>query len=295
MLRILLIGCVKSSELFLKRLIEEKANVVGVMTKSESKFNSDFVDLGVLCRLHNIDYLYVKNINDLAAKKFIKDKNVDLMLCLGWSQLLDKEILNIPRLGCVGFHPAELPYNRGRHPIIWALALGLKRTASTLFLMDEKTDTGKIISQQYIDIDYSDDAKILYDKIMKVAVEQISNILKDFESNTVNLIPQFPEKGNFWRKRSKEDGKIDWRMSSRGIYNLVRALTKPYVGAHFTYRDIDYKVWKVKEIFDDKYENFEPGKVIKVISNNDFVVKAGENLIEVLDCEDIELKEGEYL
>lgn len=295
MLRILLIGCVKSSELFLKRLIEDKANIVGVITKSESKFNSDFVDLGALCRLHNIDYLYVKNANDIVAKKFIKDKNVDLVLCLGWSQLLDNEILNIPRLGCVGFHPAELPHNRGRHPIIWALALGLNRTASTLFLMDEKADTGKIISQQYIDIDYSDDAKILYDKIMIVALEQISDILKDFESNTVNPIPQFSEEGNSWRKRSKEDGKIDWRMSSRGIYNLVRALTKPYVGAHFTYKDVDYKVWKVKEIFDDECQNFEPGKVIKVISSNDFIIKAGDNLIEVLNCEDIELKEGDYL
>ncbi|WP_408641721.1 DUF4422 domain-containing protein [Sporofaciens musculi] len=54
--------------------------------------------------------------------------------------------------------------------------------------------------------------------------------------------------GNSWRKRGKTDGKIDWRMSVRAIYNLVRALAKPYVGAHFEYQGLEYKVWKVKEI-----------------------------------------------
>ncbi len=295
MMKILFIGCVKSSELFLKRLFEENANVVGVVTKSESKFNSDFVDLGELCRKQNVDYLYVKNVNDFETKQYIKNKNADLILCLGWSQILDKEILSMPSIGCVGFHPAELPYNKGRHPLIWALALGMERTASTLFLMNEKADAGEIISQQYVNIAYEDDASTLYDKVMKIAVEQMSEMLKNYENQKVNLISQSPEKGNAWRKRSKEDGKIDWRMSSRGIYNLVRALTKPYVGAHFIYDDKEYKVWKVKEITDGRYKNIEPGKIIKVISNNDFIIKTGDNLIEVLNCEDVKLKEGEYL
>lgn len=295
MMRILFIGCVKSSELFLKRMFEEKVNIVGVVTKSESTLNADFVDLGELCRKQNVDYMYVKNINDLEAKQYIKSKNADLILCLGWSQLLDKEILNMPKFGCVGFHPAALPHNKGHHPLIWALALGLKRTASTLFLMDEKADAGKIISQHYVNIDYEDDASTLYDKIMKVAVEQMSELLKDLGGHLVNSLPQLHEEGNSWRKRSKEDGKIDWRMSSRGIYNLVRALTKPYVGAHFSYEGKDYKVWKVREVFDNGYENIEPGKIIKVISDNNFIIKTGDYLIEVLSCEDIRIKEGQYL
>lgn len=122
-MRILFVGCVKSSEFFLKKLIEIKANVVGVITKDESRFNTDFVDLGEICRIQKIDYFYVKHINSSESKGYIASKNVDIILCLGWSQLLDKEVLAMPRVGCVGFHPAELPYNRGRHPLIWALAL----------------------------------------------------------------------------------------------------------------------------------------------------------------------------
>lgn len=294
-MRVFLIGCVKSSEIFLKRLIEMDADVAGVITKSESKFNSDFVDLGEICRNHKIDYLYVHNINDREAKDYIKEKDVDLILCLGWSQLLDEEVLALPRLGCVGFHPAQLPFNRGRHPLIWALALGLEQTASTLFLMDATADTGKIISQNVIEIAYSDDAESLYHKVMDAAVDQLTEVMHDFENHTLNVIEQSAGEGNAWRKRGKEDGRIDWRMSSKSVYNLVRALTKPYVGAHFLHEDREYKVWKVQERFEKGYENIEPGKVVRVISDNNFWVKAGDNLIEVMECDSIKLKNGEYL
>ncbi len=294
-MKILFIGCVKSSEIFLKKLIENRADIVGVVTKSESRFNADFVDLGEICRQNDIDYLYVKNANDTIAKEYMKSKDSDLIFCLGWSQLLDEEVLDIPRLGCIGFHPAALPFNKGRHPLIWALALGLEETASTLFLMDAKADTGKIVSQKSVKIAYEDDAGSLYDKVMETAVSQLVEVIRDFESGSVNLISHLPDEGNSWRKRGKEDGKIDWRMSSKNIYNLVRALTRPYVGAHFLYDNDEYKVWKVREVFVKGYENIEPGKVVKVISGNNFIVKTGDNLIEILECDIVTIKEGAYL
>ena len=294
-MRVLFIGCVKSSELFLRKLIEINTEVVGVITKQESKFNADFVDIGEICRKYFIDYLYVKSVKDISSKEFIKSKNVDLILCLGWSQILDKEVLAIPRLGGIGFHPAELPHNRGRHPLIWALALGLTKTASTLFLMDATADTGQIVSQRYVNIDYLDDAASLYDKIMQQALRQLEEVLNDFQNGTLKVVPQSPKEGNVWRKRGKEDGKIDWRMSSNSIYNLVRALTKPYVGAHFILREKEYKVWKVREVRQSGFENIEPGKVVQVISGRNFIVKAGVNLIEVLDCEEVDIKVGDYL
>ena len=67
---------------------------------------------------------------------------------MGWSRIIGKELLAVPPKGIVGYHPAALPANRGRHPIIWALALGLKETASTFFFMDNGADSGPIISQK---------------------------------------------------------------------------------------------------------------------------------------------------
>ena len=257
--------------------------------------NADFVDLGEICKEYKTDFLYVKNVNDDRAKDYMRSKGVDLILCLGWSQLLDSEVLSIPRLGSIGFHPAALPYNRGRHPLIWALALGLEETASTFFLMDETADTGHIISQRPVAIDYLDDAASLYDKIMKTAVVQLEELLQNFQNDSLKIVPQSMEMGNVWRKRGKDDGKIDWRMSGNSIYNLVRALTKPYVGAHFVYKEKEYKVWKVREVRKSGYENIEPGKVVQVTSGSNFTVKAGENLIEILDCEETDIKVGDYL
>lgn len=294
-MRLLLIGCVKSSALFLQKLIDMNADVVGVVTKSEAGFNSDFVDLGEICKKLDVDYRYTRDINDEETKNYMKSKAADLFLCLGWSRILDMEVLSIPKLGCIGFHPAKLPFNKGRHPLIWALALGLNETASTLFLMDATADTGQVISQESIAIEYQDDAASLYDKVMAVAVNQLEEVINAFENNTINLESYLPIEGNVWRKRGKADGKIDWRMSSRSIYNLVRALSKPYVGAHFIYQEKEYKVWKVKEVLEEGYENIEPGKVIKVTENHHIVVKAGDNLIEIVDGDNTDIKVGEYL
>ena len=294
-MKVILIGCVKSSEIFLEKLVTMQVDISGVITKKDTGFNADYVDLGSICIKKGIEYIYVTDINGNESKKFIKDKKIDLLLCLGWSQLIGREILSIPQIGCIGFHPAELPYNRGRHPVIWALALGLRKTASTFFMMDENADTGDIISQEIIDIDYMDDAGTLYDKIMKKAVYQLEDMLGRMSSYNIKPVTQNKLEGNTWRKRGKKDGEIDWRMSSYGIYNLVRALAKPYVGVHFCYRGNEYKVWKVRELFWDNMENIEPGKVICVKSDTNFIVKVQDNLLEVLECENIILEEGVYL
>lgn len=292
-MKILFIGCVLSSKLILEKLIEMNENIVGVITKEKSEYNSDFQDIASICIENSIDYIYTENINESSTVEYIKEKKPDVIYCFGWSQIISKSILKLPPKGVIGFHPAALPNNRGRHPIIWALVLGLKETKSSFFIMDEGADTGDIISQEKVYISYEDDAESLYLKIMDVALKQVYNFTKDLKENCIKKIRQ-KEGGNYWRKRDKSDGEIDWRMSSYTIYNLVRALTKPYVGAHFKYYNNEYKVWKVKEI-KDGYENLEPGKIVEVYSDTSFLIKCGKGLIKVEECENIKLNKGEYL
>lgn len=280
--KVIFIGCVESSAVFLKALLEEKAEIVGVITKSESTFHSDFVDLSDIAIQNQIAYLYVKNINDSKAYEFIKQKNADIGFCLGWSQLLEKELLDIFPKGIIGFHPAALPQNRGRHPLVWALALGLEETASSFFILDESADTGTVISQKQVPILYEDTARTLYDKVMNIARVQIKELWNDICKDCVTVIEDKGKRENTWRKRNRDDGKIDWRMSGRGIYNLVRALSEPYVGAHFEYNGYDYKVWETKELEDDLYKNIEPGKILQVDENKHFIIKTGNGLIKIM-------------
>lgn len=197
--------------------------------------------------------------------------------------------------GVIGFHPAALPNNRGRHPLIWALALGLEETASTFFMINVGADEGDIVSQRMIPIAYEDNARTLYDKVMDVAVEQEISLVEDFENDSVTRKKQNLKEGNSWRKRGKVDGQIDWRMSSRAIYNLVRSLTRPYVGAHFVYKEDDYKVWKVEEIQISNIRNIEPGKVIAVNEDGTIDVKVYDGVIRLVDFDSIKVSVGDYI
>ena len=292
-MRILFIGAVKFSYHMLKAVIANGGNVVGVITKASPGINADHMDLGPLCQENSISVQHFTDINSDEAYEWIEGLKPDIILCFGWSSLIKRRLLEYPKKGVLGYHPAKLPMNRGRHPIIWALCLGLESTASTFFFMDEYADSGDILSQQEVLISELDDAETLYNKLIQTAEAQVMDFLGRLEDNSYERIPQDDSRANLWRKRGMEDGKIDFRMSSRSVYNLVRALTKPYVGAHFEYKGENYKVWKVTEV--DGPVNLEPGKVI-AIDEGKPVIKCGERAIRLEKYDDhSKLQVNDYL
>jgi len=293
-MRIVFIGTVEFSLAALKKLISLHAEVVAVATKGESAFNADFVDLAPLCEQEDIPYRYVQDINASDNLDWIRSMQPDVIFCFGWSSLIKKPLLDLAQLGVVGFHPAELPQNRGRHPLIWALALGLHKTASTFFFMDEGADSGNILSQRLVSIDYLDNARTLYDKVTQTALKQIEEFLPALERGNYPNVPQDHSLANAWRKRGKSDGRIDFRMHSRTVYNLVRALTKPYIGAHIEYNGAEIMVWQAAEELIN-LPNIEPGKVLD-IQDNMPLIKCAENALWLKEHEFESLPEiGQYL
>ena len=239
-MKVVLIGSVEFSLRVLEKLISIDVDLVGVCTKKSSTFNSDFFDLKPLSDINEVPCLYVDDINSTKSVEWIKNLNPDVIFCFGWSSLIKKDILALAPMGIVGYHPAKLPKNRGRHPLIWALALGLKESASTFFFMDEGADTGDMLSQVDFEISYQDDARNLYDKVVEIALIQIEEFIPALEKGTYTRIKQNEKESNDWRKRNELDGEIDFRMNSRSIYNLTRALTKPYVGAYIKFNEKNY-------------------------------------------------------
>ena len=293
-MKIVFIGAVTFSEKTLEKLIALKADISGVCTLKKSSFNADHVDLTQLCMKHNIPVRYTTDINSDENISWIKTLVPDVIFCFGWSQLLKTDLLNLAPLGVLGYHPAALPANRGRHPLIWALILGLNETASTFFFMDDGVDSGDIVSQYPIKISENDNAGTLYKRITETALEQIDEFLPTLQSGDCKRIKQDHSKSNTWRKRDKNDGKIDWRMSAMTIHNLVRGLTKPYIGAHIEYKDEIIKIWETKVIRCGE-ENIEPGKVI-LVDNNGIVVKTGKNAIRLIKTDPVlDIGLGSYL
>ena len=293
-MKIVFIGAVTFSEKTLEKLIVLKADIVGVCTLEKSSFNADHVDLTQLCMKHNIPVRYTTDVNSDENISWIKTFVPDVIFCFGWSRLLKTDLLNLAPLGVLGYHPTALPANRGRHPLIWALILGLNETASTFFFMDDGADSGDIVSQYPIKISENDNAGTLYKRITEAALKQIDEFLPKLQSGACKRIKQDHSKSNTWRKRDENDGKIDWRMSAITIHNLVRGLTKPYIGAHIKYKDEIIKVWETKVIRGGE-ENIEPGKVI-LVDNNGIVIKVGENAIRLIKTEPVlDIGPGSYL
>jgi methionyl-tRNA formyltransferase len=293
-MKVVFVGSIRFSEVCLEKLIEINNKPVAVCTRKKSNFNADHVDLTALCIKNKIPVSYQSDINSNKSIDWIKSFTPDVIFCFGWSNLLKSELLKIAPLGVIGFHPSALPLNRGRHPLTWALVLGLQETASTFFFMDQGADSGDILSQCPIKILENDDVDSLYKKVMAVAVKQIEKFVPTLASGDYKRVPQDHSKANLWRRRGYKDGEIDWRASADSIYNLVRGLSKPYVGAHFVINDKKIKVWKT-EIVHNKRSNIEPGKVLKYIEGKP-VIKTGKNAIKLLDIEPtIKLSEGTYL
>jgi methionyl-tRNA formyltransferase len=279
-MKIVLIGCVDFSARCLEALIRLEANIVGVCTLQESPINSDHVDLTPIAKKYEIPVSNTVDINSPLSITWIKELEPDIIFCFGWSRLLGKDLLKISPMGVVGFHPAALPANRGRHPLIWALVLGLDETASTFFVMDEEADSGDILSQRTVSIEFDDDASSLYDRVTRVAISQIEDFLPLLAERVFSLSAQDHSLANNWRKRGACDGTIDWRMSAKSIYNLVRGLSYPYVGAHFGYKSSDIKVWKCK-IVKGIPVNIEPGKIVG-LGESGPIIKVGEDAIELV-------------
>lgn len=293
-MRILFIGCVEFSRNALEEVIRLGGEVVGVCTLERSAFNADHHDLKDVCDRHGIACVYSPEINSEASLRWIAEKKPDVIFCFGWSKLLGERLLSLPPMGVIGFHPAALPANRGRHPLIWALVLGLTETASSFFFMDQGADSGDILSQVPISIDSEDDAGCLYAKVSAAALGQIGAFLPQLTSGHYPRLKQDESQASSWRKRGRADGIIDWRMSARGLHNLVRGLSKPYVGAQFAWNGTDYTVWKT-EIVTSLPANMEPGRVA-LVDQRGPVVKCGEEGLRIIACEPALLPAvGDYL
>lgn len=280
-MRIVFIGSVVFSARALRELIAMGADVVGVCTIRNSSFNADHQDLTPIAQDAAIPVCTAADLNSQEGIDWIMSQLPDVIFCFGWSRLIREPLLSLPPLGVIGFHPAALPANRGRHPIIWALVLGLAQTSSTFFKMDKGADSGDIVSQVMLDIHPSDDAQSIYDRISEIALAQLREFVPLLANGSIQLMPQNHRLSNSWRKRGPSDGCIDWRMAASSIHNLVRGLTRPYIGAHFEHDDQLIKVWQT-EIVPDAPCNLEPGKVLKV-ADTYILVKAGIGAIKLLE------------
>lgn len=197
---------------------------------------------------HNIDLIKIKNVNDSDVIDVIKDKQIDWLFIIGWSQIAKAIVLEAPKFGVIGMHPTLLPKGRGRASIPWAIIKGLDKTGVTAFKLDEGVDTGPIIDQMEIKISSDETASTLYSKVNKTHIDLMESVLKKINDENLFLIEQNNDEATEWPGRKPTDGELSPDMNVEDVDRLVRATTYPYPGAFITKKDKKTIVWSGKII-----------------------------------------------
>ena len=214
--------------------------------------------------------------------KKLKDMNPDVICVVAYGKIIPKEILDIPKLGCINVHGSILPKYRGAAPIQWSVLNGDKETGITTMYMDEGMDTGDIILTQKVEIGEDETTGELWDRLSEIGAQLLVKTLKQIESG---INPRIKQSENFTLAPmiDKKMAKIDWdNKTSLEIKNLVRGLN-PFMGAYGFLNDKKIKIWKVK-ILDEKTDK-EPGTVLVADSKFGLKVATKDGLISVLEIQ----------
>ncbi|MBI5240025.1 MAG: methionyl-tRNA formyltransferase [Elusimicrobia bacterium] len=292
--RCVFVGAVEFSARCLAVLLDSPLEVAGILCPRNAGNNSDYRDLADVATRHRKQVRYFERIAD--ERDYLAAARCDLLFVLGLSQIVPRDILKLPKVGSIGSHPALLPANRGRHPIIWAIANGLSESGLTFFWLDESVDGGDIWKQRPFTISPEDDAGSVYERVCDLGAAMLQEGVPELARGIYTRTPQDHSRANSWRKRTAADGLIDWRMSSRRIHDLVRALARPYGGALCRFRGADIRIWKTRIAQDaPRQDNIEPGQVLEARPGL-FRVKTGDAALDILEHEFPETpSKGEYI
>lgn len=229
------------------------------------------------CYTLNLPMHVIEKMNDENTIRSLEKWNPDLIIVSGWYHLIGNYILNLPRKGVIGLHPSLLPKYRGGAPLVWQIINGEKYAGITLFYMDDGVDSGDIIGQKKVDIEYTDTIKSLYCKVGEKGIELLREYLPQIEKECSPRKKQTDlNDQDIWPQRNPADGEINWRLTSRQIYDFIRAQTKPYPGAFTHYEGERYSIWEA-EITRYSGPNREPGTILDTDEREgSFLVASGD-------------------
>ena len=219
----------------------------------------------------------------------IKSLNPDVICVVAYGKILPKEILEIPKYGCINVHGSLLPKYRGAAPIQWAVLNGDKETGVTTMYMDVGMDTGDMILKEKVEIGEDETTGELWDRLSKIGGKLLIETLKQIEEGTAPREKQ-GEEFTMAPMLNKEMSKINWgEQTAQNIKNLVRGLN-PIMGAYTFLDEKKIKFWKVDiakqdEIIADNIEILRNGTVILSNPKEGLFIKTKDGILKVLEIQ----------
>lgn len=198
--------------------------------------------------------------DDREAIEYLKDLKPDFIIVVAFGQILTKEVLDIPKYGCINLHASLLPMYRGAAPLNWVVINGEKKSGNTTMLMDVGLDTGDMLLKDEVEITENMTAGELHDILMVRGGNLLIETIEGVANGTIKGIKQEGETC-YAKMLSKNTGKISWDKSAIEIHNLIRGLN-PWPIAHTTYKDDNMKIYEAEVL--NENNNKEPGTILSV-------------------------------
>lgn len=244
----------------LERIHQSKHNILAVVSNPDKRrgrgrkpeptpVKKKAIELG----LQTID---VEDLNSDEFQTTLKELKPDLLVVVAF-RILPKSVLKIPTIGSVNLHASLLPKYRGAAPIHWAVIKGEKETGSTVFFLDEKVDTGKIIAQNRTEIGPLETTGDIYNRLKESGADLLIQSIDKIADGTVEPTPQNHEVATPAPKLFKENTRIDFNKPAEEVHNFIRGLS-PFPTAWCNYGSNKMNIYRSKPAGDTK---LNPGEL----------------------------------
>lgn len=267
-------------------LLEHSINIVGIIESKQRNLNKQTMELKDFCLGNGLPYYFMNEGCNDRLENWVRKVDPDLIVVYGMTELLKKNILEIPKKGCINLHPSILPKYRGSHPIFWTFYTYDLNPGVTVHYIDEGEDTGDIIYQESYDLPRgSTEEELLENLEFRIGVKLLIKSIQDINNNCAPRIKQ-PIKSPTVRARqiqtSEYKNVVDWENWDIGrIWNLLRG-TQNWLDV-FDFSDIHGEVskWRILHYVKEVESRLKLGKVYKKDDVYFVVCKQGKIFIEL--------------
>lgn len=279
-MRIVFMGTPDYAAVTLQKLIDENFDVAAVFAQPDKPVGRKQIltppETKVLAQKYNIPIFQPKTLRDGEAYDILKELNPDAIVVVAYGKILPKEILDLPKYGCINGHASLLPHLRGSAPIQWAIVNGDKQTGVTTQMMDEGIDTGDILETVITDIGEQETAEELFDRLSVMSADLMLSTLQKAQQGILEPKKQNEADATYAPIIKKEMAHLDFTKTADEICNAVRG----FYSWPCAYCFIDDKRIKVIKAKKCSLTADECGVVI--LSDNKLVVSCKDGSVELV-------------